>query len=216
MKIFLVEDDIELNEAIKTTFEALGYQVTTFCDGKDAFDNIDGSYDLYMIDINLPHINGIELVKQIKRMYSDANVFIVSADVNIETIIKAYDMGCTDYIKKPFDIREIIAKIKNTLNIMPHKIKINGCGEYNKDERIFTIANQEIKLTKKEALLLEVLLKNVNKTVSNEKIESYVWGESLKSNHVRQLVSKLRKKIPCEFIENHTSNGYRIVSSDNN
>lgn len=213
MKIFIVEDDIKLNEAILNTFSSLGYEVTSFNDGKDAFENIDNSYDLYMIDINLPNVNGIELVKHIKKIQKDANIFIMSADINIETIIKAYDIGCTDYIKKPFDIREIIAKIKHTLEVVPHNIKIRDCGEYNKDERIFTCltSNQEIKLTIKEAALLEVLLKNANKTVSNEKIESHVWGESLRNNHVRQLVSKLRNKIPCDFIENHTSNGYRIV-----
>jgi DNA-binding response OmpR family regulator len=213
MKIFIVEDDIKLNEAIFITFSSLGYEVTTYSDGKDAFENLDDSYDLYMVDINLPNVNGIELVKQIKKINKEANIFIMSADINIETIIKAYDIGCTDYIKKPFDIREIIAKIKHTLSVVPQNIKIRDCGEYNKEERIFIVAQtaQEVKLTLKEAALLEVLLKSANKTVSNEKIESHVWGESIKNNHVRQLVSKLRNKIPCDFIENHTSNGYRIV-----
>jgi DNA-binding response OmpR family regulator len=96
---------------------------------------------------------------------------------------------------------------------MPQNIKIQECGEYNKNERIFLTIDraQEVKLTIKEAALLEVLLANANKTVSNEKIENHVWGENLKNNHVRQLVSKLRNKLPCDFIENHTSNGYRIV-----
>jgi DNA-binding response OmpR family regulator len=133
MKIFIVEDDIKLNEAIFITFSSLGYEVTTYSDGKDAFENLDDSYDLYMVDINLPNVNGIELVKQIKKINKEANIFIMSADINIETIIKAYDIGCTDYIKKPFDIREIIAKIKHTLSVVPQNIKIRECGEYNKE-----------------------------------------------------------------------------------
>ncbi len=210
MKIFLVEDDIDLNRAIVSTFSNINYDVTTFSDGKDAFENINNDYDLYIVDINLPNINGMELVKQIKHINKNANIFIMSADINIETIVKAYDIGCTDYIKKPFDLREVIAKIEHTLSIIPKNIKFVGCGEYNRVERRFIVGDQEIKLTNKEALLLDILLKNKDRVVSNTKIESYVWSDSFKSGHVRQLVSKLRSKIPCDFIDNHTSNGYKI------
>lgn len=213
MKIFLVEDDISLNDAIVNTFSSIKYDVTTYSDGKDAFENLDDSYDLYMVDINLPNVNGIELVKQIKYIKKDANVFIMSGNINIETIVNAYDIGCTDYIKKPFDIREVIAKIEHTLKLIPNNIKFPNCGEYNRVERIFITKENTYKLTNKEALLLDVLIKNSGKTVSNQKIENYVWGETFKSGHVRQLVSKLKSKIPCDFIENHTSNGYKISVS---
>ena len=210
MKIFLVEDDIYLNKAIVNTFSSINYDVTTFSDGKDAFDNLKDNFDLYIIDINLPNVNGMELVKQIKYINKNANIFIMSADVNIETIVKAYDIGCTDYIKKPFDIREVIAKIENTLNIIPKTIKFINCGEYNSIERRFIIKNKTIKLTNKEALLLDILIKNKDSVISNEKIENYVWGETFKNGYVRQLISKLRSKIPCKFIDNHASNGYKI------
>ena len=212
MRIFLVEDDIALNEAISTTFSSIGYEVTTFEDGKTAFDNINQSYDLYMIDINLPNVNGIELVKQIKRIYKEANIFIMSADLNIQTILKAYDIGCSDYIKKPFDIREIIAKIKHTLKIPQGNIRFKNCpySLYNRDRKVFGYNNEEIRLTAKELLLLEILIKNGNNTVSNEQIEDYVWGESFRNGHVRQLVAKLRRKISCNIIENYNSTGYLI------
>jgi DNA-binding response OmpR family regulator len=212
MKIFLVEDDTSLNEAITATFSSLGYKVTSFDDGKTAFDNIDKSYDLFMIDINLPNVNGMELVKQIKRVYKEANVFIMSADIDIQTILKAYDIGCIDYIKKPFDIREIIAKIKHTLKIPLGNVRFKNCplSIYNKDKQVFVYNKKEIRLTAKELLLFEILLKNANNTVSNDQIEDYVWGESFRNGHVRQLVAKLRKKIACNIIENYNSNGYII------
>jgi DNA-binding response OmpR family regulator len=212
MKIFLVEDDTSLNEAITATFSSLGYKVTSFDDGKTAFDNIDKSYDLFMIDINLPNVNGMELVKQIKKVYKDANVFIMSADIDIQTILKAYDMGCIDYIKKPFDIREIIAKIKHTLKIPLGNVKFKNCplSTYNRDKQVFIYDKKEIRLTAKELLLFEILLKNANNTVSNDQIEDYVWGESFRNGHVRQLVAKLRKKISCNIIENYNSNGYIV------
>jgi DNA-binding response OmpR family regulator len=216
MKIFLVEDDTLLNEAIATTFSSIGYQVTTFSDGKVAFENINKSYDLFMIDINLPHVNGIELVKQIKKIDKDANIFIMSADLDIKTIVKAYDIGCADYIKKPFDIREIIAKIKHTLKLPIGIVKFKNCldSAYNTEKKVFIHKGQEIRLTAKELRLLEMLIKNANNTVSNEQIEDHVWGETFKNGHVRQLVAKLRKKISCNIIENHNSTGY-IISTVN-
>ena len=210
MKIFIVEDDIYLNEAIVSVFSKINYDVTSFNDGKEAFENINNSYDLYMIDINLPNVNGIELVKQIKLINKSANIFIMSADVNIDTIVNAYDIGCTDYIKKPFDIREVIAKIENTLSLIPLNTIFNNGAEYNKVDRTFTLNDDVIKLTNKEALLLDILIENDGQSVTNDKIENYVWGETFKNGHVRQLVSKLRSKIPCKFIENHTSNGYKL------
>jgi len=214
MKIFLVEDDVYLNSAIVNTFSAINYDVISYSDGKDAFENLDGSYDLYMIDINLPNVNGIELVKQIKFLNKFANIFIMSADRNIETIVTAYDIGCTDYIKKPFDIREVIAKIEHTLKLMPNNVVFKGIGTYDRVERVIRHEEIVVNLTNKEAMLVDILVKNRNKTVSNEDIESYVWGETFKNGHVRQLVSKLRNKVPFKFIENHTSNGYKISLED--
>jgi len=210
MKIFLVEDDKFLNDMLGTTFSSIGYEIVSFDDGKEAFNNLDVQYDLYIIDINLPNVNGLELLKQIKTLNKNANVFIMSADTNIETILDAYNIGCDDYIRKPFDIREVLAKIQNRLDSLPKVIQFtNGC-EYIIDERKCIYQGQEIKLTKKEDLLFTILLQNNGRFVSNNEIENYVWGETYQNGHVRQLVAKLRKTLPCELIENHNSNGYRI------
>ena len=211
MKIFLVEDDKFLNEALVDTFSKIDYEVISYNDGKKAFANIDNTFDLYMIDINLPHINGFELLKQIKFINKNANIFIMSADTNIETILEAYNIGCKDFIKKPFDVREIIAKIEHTLNIVPHNVILKGCGEYIRVDKLFIKDDKKVlKLTTKETLLLDILIKNNDRTTSNKEIEDYVWGDTFKNGHVRQLVAKLRKKIPCDFIENHNSSGYKI------
>ena len=213
MKIFLVEDDENLNKAINMSFANIGFEVTSFQDGQEAFENISNQFDLFIVDINLPNVNGIELVRKIKNLNKEANVFIISADINIDTIIEAYDLGAADYIKKPFDIREILVKIKHTLSVTPSSVKFKNCpgSEYKADEKMFIYKNQEFKITQKESKLLEILIKNANKAVSNETIEEFVWSNTEKKGHVRQLVAKLRKKLPCDIIENHTLNGYRVL-----
>ncbi len=210
MNIFLVEDDSILNEIITGNLKALGYKVTTFTDGQDAFDNIEGDFDSYLIDINLPKINGLELVKQIKSFNIDAKVFIISGDINIETILSAYDLGCDDYIKKPFDVREIVAKINYSLIQTSRVITLSKYCIYDPKNTLLLFKDNIVRLTNKETLLLDILIKNIGQTVKNEQIENYVWDEIVGNGYVRQLISKLRKSLPCDIITNHVANGYKI------
>ncbi len=214
MDIFIVEDDYKLNKVLTSNLEKFGYKVSTFTDGQKAFDSISMHTNIYLIDINLPNINGLELIKQIKTVNKYAKIFIISGDTNIETILKAYNLGCDDYIKKPFDIREIIAKINHALFKSSKAIQLNDNCNYNPISEIIIYKNNEIRLTKKETLLLTILIKNIGYTVSHDEIESYVWGEIVGNGYTRQLVSKLRKTLPCDIIKNHTANGYRIEKYD--
>jgi DNA-binding response OmpR family regulator len=216
MKIFLVEDNEELNGFITDTLEKLNYSVKSCRDGANAFKVVEDFFDLYIIDINLPNVNGLELVKKIRSVNIDAKIFIISGDDNIDTILKAYDLGCNDYIKKPFDLREVIAKI----NIMfkdklEKKLKLTNECYYDTDDKVISFDGKSITLTPKEASLLNILIENFGKSVSNKDIEMAVWGKTSQNSHVRQLVSKLKKTLPCgsDIIQNHSSNGYKIVSS---
>lgn len=214
MKIFLVEDNKELNGFMTETLSNIGYDVTSCADGANAFKRVEEIFDLYIIDINLPNINGLELVKKIKSLKSGSKIFIISGDDNIDTILRAYDLGCDDYIKKPFDLREIVAKINITFkDKLNNQIKLTNDCYYDLDNRLVYHKENEIKLTKKESDLLNILVKNIGKIVKREDIELAVWGKNFENSHVRQLVSKLKKALPCgdEIIENHSSLGYKIV-----
>lgn len=212
MKIFLVEDNEELNELITETFKEIGYFVVSCKDGEEAFEHVNDFFDLYLIDINLPNVNGLELVKQIQAINPESKIFIISGDGNIDTIIKAYDLGCNDYIKKPFDLREVVAKI----NIVFHdklsrQIKLTNECYYDKDLKTVYYKEKPVKLTKKESILLNTLIINMGKIVSNDTIKEAVWGDLNTNGHTRQLVSKLKKALPCnEIIQNFSSNGYMI------
>lgn len=216
MKIFLVEDNEELNGFITDTLQKLEYSVRSCRDGATAFEAVEDFFDLYIVDINLPNVNGLELVKKIRSVNIDAKIFIISGDDNIDTILKAYDLGCNDYIKKPFDLREVIAKI----NIMfkdklERKVKLTNTCYYDTEDKVVYSEGKAITLTPKESSLLNILVENMGKSVPNKDIEVAVWGKNFENSHVRQLISKLKKTLPCggEIIQNHSSNGYKIVST---
>lgn len=120
MKIFLLEDDFSLNESIKDMLESENFIVDSFYDGKIALDNISGDYELFILDIFVPNLNGILLLEKIKKINKNSIVFIMSANIDIDTIKGAYLKGCDDYIKKPFNIQELLfklAKFKKNSNI---------------------------------------------------------------------------------------------------
>lgn len=213
MEIFLVEDDKNLNRTLHMALYDMGFNVRSFMDGKEALDNILDKYDLYILDMNLPNINGIQLIKKIKELDISKKIFVVSAELDIHTILSAYDIGATDYIKKPFDVREILVKINHHFPAINSKIIFKNCpeSEYCINNKIFYYKGKEYKITKKESRLLKILIDNANKNVSNSVIENYVWNDGENKKYVRQLVAKLRKKLPCNIIENHTLNGYRVL-----
>jgi len=213
MKIFLVEDNQDLNQFMTDTFIKIGYNVASCDDGQRAFELVEDFFDLYLIDINLPNLNGLELIKKIKLLNPKSKIFVVSGDDNIDTILEAYDLGANDYIKKPFDLREIIAKINILFNNkVANQFRLSDDCFYDSKIRVLNHNKKQIPLTKKESALLDILVKNIGSMVSVTDIELAVWGETFDNGHTRQLVSKLKKVLPCsDIIKNHSSNGYGII-----
>jgi len=221
MNILLVEDDKQLGRVIKKTLEAHNYEVKHIDDGEVAFNDIlENSYDVYLLDINLPNIDGIKLIKLIRHKKPDAIIFMVTASADIEDIQKAYGEnydGCDEYIKKPFHAKELILKIEHWKKIKQNscdndveKIKIDNL-EFDFDTLDLYIDGKLANLRKKEKRLLAILLKNYGKTVKKEDIISYVWeGEEKKEYPLRQLVSTLKDKLPKDYITSVVGIGYRF------
>ena len=210
MKIFLLEDDYSLNEAIKEIIQLENHIVDNFYDGDVAFNNISNDYDLYILDINIPNMNGLEVLKNIKNKNPKTKVLIISANINIDLIREAYILGCDDYIKKPFDLEELIFKI----NRYEKKNKLI----YLEENIVFNLLNKELlidgnilELTKNEKNLLFLLVENLGLKVSYEQIENFVYqGESKSSDAIRSLIKRIRKKLPKELIFNSLEEGYFI------
>lgn len=210
MKIMLIEDDYVLNKGITLYFSKKGYRVDSFLNGLDAYDNLLNTYDIFIVDIDVPEMNGIELLQKIKETFSNAYILMISATIDIEMIEKAYNLGCNDYIKKPFSTKEIELK----LNLLKEKINTkyqftkNSFYDLNKSQII--LENETIKLTKKESDLLYLLLNNKGNIVTLEQIIDTVWNGDGLTSHIRKLVSRLNKKLPASIITNRTGIGYII------
>ncbi|WP_200414216.1 response regulator transcription factor [Arcobacter sp. FWKO B] len=211
MKIFLIEDDIYLNTLICDVLQTQGYEVVTFADGAKAVSALDERSDLYIIDLSLPNISGFDILKKINSLGKNTAVIIISAEDNIDTILQAYNLGCQDYIKKPFDVKELLAKVSLIEKKQPKtKVKLSDNCYYDISKKMLYVNNMVVQLTQKENLLLHLLVLNIGDTVTKEEAEKYIWGEYIDNGYVRQLISKLRKKLGCAKILNHSGNGYRL------
>ena len=209
-KIFLLEDDFSLNESIKEMLEESGFVVDAFYNGQKAFDNIFGNYMLYIFDINVPNIDGLYLLEHIKNINPNSKVIMISANINIDQIKEAYLKGCDDYIKKPFDIEELLLKI-NKYTQKPHIIILDENLYFNKNDKKLFLNNIEIELTKNERNLLILLINNKSNKVSHSQIEDYIYDRVSKSSDaIRSLVKRLRRKITKDIIFNSLDEGYYI------
>ncbi|MDN5052667.1 response regulator, partial [Aliarcobacter butzleri] len=155
-KIFLLEDDYCLNDTIKDMLNKNGFSVDAFYDGEKAFENILGEYVLYILDINVPNIDGIIILEKIKSVNSNAKVIIISANIDIDKITEAYEKDCDDYIKKPFDLQEFRLKIRKITNKFEIE-KIDNLS-FCMREKVLSDGDTEILLTKLEKKLLFLLL----------------------------------------------------------
>ena len=211
MKILLLEDDFSLNEAIRETLENYDYEVDSFYDGMKAYMNISNDYDLYILDINTPSLEGLDLLSYIKKSKSNSNVLMISAIIDIDKIRKAYKLGCDDYIKKPFEIEELLFKIERINKKENHLIEINSFTKYYLRKKELLIDDKLCILTKNEKNFLHLLIENHNEIVDYSKIEDFVYnGEAKTSDAIRSMVKRLRKKMNSELIENVLEEGYRI------
>jgi len=222
MKIFLLEDDYSLNKLIKTTLEDRGFFVKSVEDGYEAMTNIlNNQYDLYILDINVPGFDGHEVLKVIREKNKNLPVIMASAELDIDNISKAYDLGCNDYLKKPFELEELILHIKYHIktifqNDIDKDIIDLGSGlKFYLNTQTLHKYEHEIILTQKEKLLLTLFINKLGKTVSFEMIHEYVWdNKEMESVSMRSMVHKLQKKLKNGMIVNIRGIGYKLITKE--
>lgn len=209
MKILLLEDNQRLNATIVKRLEAKNHKVDTFIDGKEAYDALDNGYMCFILDINVPSLDGIEILKKIRDFYHETPVIIISSSVELEVIRDAYNYGCNDFIKKPFFIDELEIKIEKLCNIRNDIVDLGHNCQFDFRTSLLRIGDLEEHLSRKERLLLNVLITEKGKVVSFDKIQAMVWeGNFASLDSIRSLMRRLRKKIPFECIETVVDVGY--------
>ncbi len=186
LSILLVEDEENLQEALRLNFEMEGYEVTSAYDGAAAIDAIGNEYfDLIILDVMLPEIDGITVCENIRLSNTEIPILILSAKNNSADRVLGLKKGADDYLTKPFDLEELLLRVKKLINKSQRISAIEKISdEYSfggstinfKALECTTVTGETISLTKKEAMLLKLLIENKNEVVTREKILQAVWG----------------------------------------
>ncbi|MEZ5017234.1 MAG: response regulator transcription factor [Flavipsychrobacter sp.] len=207
--ILLVEDEKKLADTLQTGLAEQNFDVTIAYNGLDGKKfYLDNAYDLIILDINLPFINGYELCKMIRENDERVPIIILTALNFVDNKIEGFELGADDYIPKPFEFRELLARIKALLRRSDLKVEVEeekllkiADLEMNLDSKEVRRSGQKISLTAKEFQLLEYLLKNKEKVVSRADIAKDVWEIDFdtQTNVIDVYVNFLRKKLDKGF-----------------
>lgn len=201
MRILVVEDELDLQEAIAECLRIDGYAVDTCDNGADAYELLYiENYDLVVLDLNLPQMDGIEVLKKIRDKKPNLKVLILSARNSVHDKVMGLDYGANDYLAKPFDFAELEARIRNLLRqkfSCPHTVLTCGPISMDLSRRIVHVQNKQLLLTKKEFALLEYFLMNPERVISQEELIEHIWDATADyfSGAIRVHISALRKKL---------------------
>ena len=214
-RILIVEDEYKIARFVSLELEHEGYKTTIISDGREALESaICENYDLIVLDVMLPSLNGIELLRRLRQV-KDTPVIILTARDQVVDKVNGLDIGANDYMTKPFAIEELLARIRVNLK---NRNKIYTTHKLTVDVKshIASWDGEMIELTKKEFDLLVYLLENRNKVITREKALDVVWGYDYVGNtnvvdvYVRYLRSKIDDAYGVKIIETVRGLGYVI------
>lgn len=202
MKLLIIEDEEDLVDALALGLRKLGYAIDIATDGKDGLElTFINEYDLIILDLNLPSIDGLDILSEIRKSNEECKILILSARSDFSQRIQGLDMGANDYLVKPFDFGELVARIRALLrrSFTQRQVKL----EYEDiiidtaSRSVYSKENNKIELAPKEFAILEYLLMNKGRTVSAEELIEHIWNSDsgMFSNAVKVHVSTLRKKL---------------------
>lgn len=217
-KILIIEDEEAIARLISLELDHEGYESTWVADGREGLDKaIEGNFDLILLDLMLPSLNGIEVLRRL-RQAKDTPVIILTARDQIMDKVAGLDIGASDYMTKPFAIEELLARIRANLKKSMPRQSVFSVGKLSidTDSHIVSYDGREIFLTKKEFDLLVYLLVNRNSVLTREQILDEVWGFDFYGNtnvvdvYIRYLRSKIDEACGIKLIETVRGTGYVI------
>ncbi len=205
MRLLVVEDEKDMNRLIVKTLQQAGYTVDSCLDGLEAMDYLDSAdYDGLILDVMLPGKNGHEIITSLRQKKNALPVLFLSARDSVADRIEGLDLGADDYLVKPFDFDELLARIRAmTRKYTPVKSTLLSLGDLSLDTKTHAVtrAGKEIRLSAKEYSILEYMLRNQGVVLSRERLENSMWNFDYSggSNVVDVYISYLRKKVDEGF-----------------
>ncbi len=227
-KILVVDDKDSVLLQLKRGLERNGYEVYTASRGNEALEILGQQrVDLVLLDLRLPDIDGLQVCKKVRSLYSSLPIIIISVVHDVASIVQALNQGADDYVPKPFDMSEVLARIKVQLrhsNLQQTRAEVQsftiGPLDIDFEQRYVKVNGQEIDLTYTEYELFSLLARNRGRIVTYDVLLSEVWGydEESELQSVHTYINRLRKKIEIpanrRFIRNEPKIGYRFLADD--
>jgi len=214
MKILLLEDDVILQEIIEEFLVETGYTVESFFDGEKALDAIgSGSYDMLLLDVNVPSIDGFEILSYLRDIGNTTPAIYITSLSGIDDLKKGFDLGADDYLKKPFDLEELNVRIEHIIKAhrLQEEIEFDGMIFIPKAHQII-FDDKVIDMRQKEAQVLEYFVRNSGKIISCDEIIENVWDDDNIPTHatIRTYIKNLRKMFTKDYFDNIKGEGYRF------
>lgn len=224
MRILIIDDEPEIVSKLKNILEKERYTISSAADGKEALDRIWGDpFDVILLDVMLPHIDGFEVLHELRRAEIATPVLLLTAKSGVDDRVCGLDLGADDYLTKPFSIAELLARIRALIRRSKtgNPLITAGCITLNTVSREVYKKDELLSLTTKEFSLLEFLLHNKGRAVSRFTLAEHVWGDEFDpftmSNFIDVHISNLRKKLQCQghdpIISTIRGFGYRVERS---
>lgn len=226
MKLLVIEDEEDLLDTLLYGLRKKGFAVSGVGDGEEGLREAQaGDYDLIVLDLNLPGMDGIDILKEIRKENAEQRVLILSARADISQRIEGLELGANDYLVKPFDFGELVARIRNLLRRKflqeDAVIALGGIRVDTAQREVCAQDGTRIHLATKEYMILEYLLAHRGRAVSAEELIGHVWQDDsgLFSNSIKVHMSQLRKKLlPYTgegFISTVRGAGYLVKREEN-
>lgn len=219
-KILLVEDELDMSLIVADTLCAEGYDVAKAADGASGLNKfITEGADLVIADVMMPKMDGFEMARLIRRKSVDIPIIFLTAKSGIDDVEKGFDLGANDYLRKPFELRELIARVKALLrSTTQFSVPVYQIGRYTFDTTTqkLIIDNHEIELSNIEARLLELLAANIGRTVDASAMMTAIWqrDELSNRNSMHGYIHKLRQALRLDSniaIINQRAYGYMLT-----
>ena len=224
LRVLVVDDEPPIRKLLRMGLSAEGYQVIDAPSGKAALDLIPQKPDLIILDLGLPDMQGLELLRTMRERNEGVPIVVLSSRGDESAKVQALDLGADDYVTKPFGMNELLARIRAALR---HQLQSHGerpifrVGDLSVDlvRRIVKVRDQEVKLSPKEYDLLRLFVQHAGKVLTHNFLLKELWGPTADSQYVRVYVRQLRNKLEqrpeCpEFIQTETGVGYRLRMPD--